>query len=314
MTRAVRFHRYGGIEQLRIEDVDVRRPDADEVAVRVKSAGVNPGELGILSGGMDAVAPATFPSGQGTEFAGVVREVGSDVVGIAPGDEVIGFSDGRDAQADMVVLAASNVLPKPPHVEWGVAAITPIAGATATAMLRAVKPVPGETIVVAGAAGGVGFIAAQLLVRAGVTVIGTAAERDHDALKVYGIRPVLYGDGAAEAIRAAATGRVGAYLDTHGGGQADIALALGVHPDRIDSIIDFGAGKRLGIQNVGMYQLDDLRSTVVEFAGLVADGVVSLPVKARFPLDRVQDAYRAIGAPGLGKVVLDIEPAASGHA
>lgn len=306
MPKAVRFHQYGGIEQLRVEHVDVRPPRAGEVAVRVKSAGVNPGELGILSGGMDAVAPATFPSGQGTEFAGIVEAVASDVVGIAPGDEVIGFSDGRDAQAEVVVLSASNVQPKPPELEWGVAAITPIAGATATAMFGAVKPLAGETVVVAGAAGGVGFTVAQLLVNAGVTVIGTAAGRDHEALKARGIHPVLYGDGVGDAIREAAPDGVSAFLDTHGDGQADIAIALGVRPDRIDSIIDFGAGKRLGIRNVGMYQLEDIRGAVVEFAGLVAAGKISLPVKARFPLERVQDAYRAIGAPGLGKVVLDI--------
>ncbi|MBU4465507.1 MAG: TetR family transcriptional regulator [Actinobacteria bacterium] len=164
-----------------------------------------------------------------------------------------------------------------------------------------------ERFMVAGAAGGVGFTVAQLLVDAGVTVIGTAAERDHEALKAYGIHPVSYGDGVADAIRTAAPDGVAAFLDTHGDGQADIAIALGVKPDRIDSIIDFGSGKRLGIRNVGMYQLDDIRSAVVEFAGLVAAGKVALPVKARFPLAHVQDAYRAIGGPGLGKVVLDID-------
>jgi NADPH:quinone reductase-like Zn-dependent oxidoreductase len=275
MPKAVRFHRYGGIDQLMVEDVPARRPDAGEVAVGVRCAGVNPGELGILSGAMDAMAPATFPSGQGTEFSGVVLEVASDVTGVAPGDAVIGFSDGRDAQAERVVLPASNVLPKPAQLDWSVAAITPIAGATATAMLRAVKPQAGETIVVAGAAGGVGFVAAQLLVNAGVTVVGTAADADHEALRARGIHPVPYGDGVADAIRAAAPDGVDAFLDTHGGGQADIAISLGVTPGRIDSIIDFGAGRRLGIRNEGMYQLDDIRSAVIEFADLVADGRVS---------------------------------------
>lgn len=310
MPQAVRFHQYGGIEQLVVEEVAVRRPDRGEVVVSVKCAGVNPGELGILSGRMDSVAPATFPSGQGTEFSGVVVEVAPDVVGIAPGDAVIGFSDGRDAQAEFVVLPASNVLPKPVELDWDVAAITPIAGATSTAMLRAVRPVAGETVVVAGAAGGVGYTACQLLLNAGVTVVGTAAEADHQALRARGIHPVSYGDGVADAIREAAPDGVDAFLDTHGDGQADLAISLGVKPDRIDSIIDFGAGRRLGIRNEGMYQLDDLRGTIIEFAGLVATGQVSLPVKARYPLDQVEDAYRAISvSPGLGKVVLDISPA-----
>jgi NADPH:quinone reductase-like Zn-dependent oxidoreductase len=313
MPQAVRFHRYGGIDQLVIEDVAIRRPTAGEVVVRVECAGVNPGELGILSGGMDSVAPAAFPSGQGTEFSGVVVEVAPGVTSTAPGDAVIGFSDGRDAQAELVVLSASNVLAKPAELDWAGAAIAPIAGATATAMIRAVRPVAGETVVVAGAAGGVGFAAAQLLLNAGVMVVGTAAVDDHDALRARGVHPVSYGDGVAEAIRAAAPHGVDAFLDTHGDRQADLAISLGVKPERVDSIIDFDAGQRLGIQNEGMYQLEDIRGTVIEFAELVAAGRVLLPVKARFPLERVQDAYRAISsAPGIGKVVLDIRSDAVG--
>jgi len=159
----------------------------------------------------------------------------------------------------------------------------------------------------------VGFAVAQLLLLAGATVIGTAAEADHDALRARGIHPVSYGAGVADEIRAAAPDGVAAFLDTHGHGQADLAISLGVAPERIDSIIDFDAGSRLGIRNEGMYQLDDIRRAVIEFVDLVASASVVLPVKARFPLQRVQDAYRAIGdAPGLGKVVLDVGPDVDG--
>ena len=305
MARAVRFDRYGDTDELYVDDVVVRDPSPDEVVVEVRYSGVNPGELGILSGAMDVGAPSHFPSGIGTEFSGSVVSMGGDVSGIGVGDPVIGFSDSRDAHAERVVLAASNVLPKPPGVAWDTGAVIPIAGATATSALRAVPVAPGETAVVAGAAGGVGFVLAQLLVRAGVTVIGTAASVDHPALAGAAIHPVVYGDGVADRIRAAAPYGVQAYFDTHGQGQADVAISLGVDPRRVDSIIDFEAGERLGIKNVGMYQLSDIRAVVLEVARIVAAGEIVIPVKASFPLDDVQDAYRAITiAPGVGKVVL----------
>ncbi|MEP6481598.1 MAG: NADP-dependent oxidoreductase [Rhodoglobus sp.] len=307
MPRAVRFDQYGSLDELHVEDVPTRAPGDDEVTVRVRAAGVNPGEAAIREGAMDAFAPAHFPSGQGTEFAGVVISVGDQVHGVAIGDEVIGFSDGRDAQADEVVLPVSNVLPKPKDVDWETAAIIPIAGATAISMVDSVRPRSGETAVVAGAAGGIGFVAAQLLIRHGVTVIGTAGAADQDALIARGIQAVVYGDGVEERIRRSAPNGVDAFLDTHGDGQADLAIALGVAPDRIDSIIDFESGQRLGIRNQGMYQLPDIRSAVVEFAHWVASGEIELPVRARFPLEQVRDAYEALtAAPGIGKIVLEI--------
>ncbi len=307
MPRAVRFHRYGGLDQLRVDDVPTRAPADHEVVVRVRAAGVNPGEAAIREGAMDASAPAHFPSGQGTEFAGVVLSIGREVHEVAVGDEVIGFSDGRDAQADEVVLPATNILPKPEKISWETAAIIPIAGATAISMVDSVRPQKGETVVVAGAAGGVGFVAAQLLIRLGVTVIGTAGAADQDALIARGIRAVVYGDGVQDRIRQDAPNGIDAFLDTHGAGQADLAIALGVAPERIDSIIDFASGRRLGIRNQGMYQLPDIRSTVLEFAQRVASGDIELPVRAAFPLERVRDAYEALStAPGLGKIVLDV--------
>ncbi len=307
MPRAVQFHRYGGPEELRVDDVPSRTPSDDDVVVRVRAAGVNPGEAAIREGEMDSFAPAHFPSGQGTEFAGIVLTVGAKVHDVAVGDEVIGFSDGRDAQADEVVLPASHVLPKPKNIGWDTAAIIPIAGATAVSMVASVRPHKGETIVVAGAAGGVGFVAAQLLLRQGVTVIGTAGTADQDALTAHGIHAVVYGDGVEGRIRRAAPHGIDAFLDTHGAGQADLAIALGVSPDRIDSIIDFESGQRLGIRNEGMYQLPDIRSAVVEFAHMVASGEIELPVRASFPLEGVKDAYQALASgPGIGKVVLDV--------
>jgi len=307
MPRAVRFDRYGDLDQLHLADVRSRPPKTGEVVVRVRAAGVNPGEVAILRGDMDADFPATFPSGQGTEFAGVIVELGDQVGGVDIGDGVIGFSDTRDAQADEVVLPTSNVLLKPEGVDWDVAAIIPISGATATSMIRAAQPQPGETVVVSGAGGGVGFIAAQLLRLAQANVIGIAGEADHDSLRAIGVLPVAYGEGVEGRVRKIAPNGIDAFLDTNGRGQADLAVALGVAPDRVDSIIDFEAGQRLGIKTEGMYQLDDIRAAVIEVAGLVASGSIEMPVRARYPLEHVVEAYRALDTvPGVGRIVLEI--------
>ena len=292
---------------LHVEDVVVAPPATGEVSVRVRSAGVNPGEAAIRSGALEEQFPGRFPSGQGTEFSGIVTEVGEDVAGIAVGDAVVGFSDGRDAQADQVVLPATNVLPKPGALGWDVAAAIPIAAATATAMVTAVRPKSGETVVVAGGAGGVGFIVVQLVLRTGAAVIATAAPADHAALRGVGAVPVAYGDEVAERILEAAPEGVDAFLDTYGRGQADLAVSLGVAPERIDTIIDFGAGERLGIHTDGMYALPDIRAAIVTVADLVAAGDVRAPVKASFPLEQVEAAYQALNdAPGVGKVVLSV--------
>lgn len=310
MPRAVQFDHYGDLDVLETREIDVRDPGAGEVRVEVHAAGVNPGEAAIRSGAMAGEFPATFPSGQGTEFSGVVTAVGPDVTTVAAGDAVIGFSDGRDAQAEAVVVPVANTLPKPAKLDWGTAALVPIAGATATAMVQSVQLQAGETVVIAGAGGGIGFAAAQLARRLGAVVIGTAATGDFPALRDIGVTPVEYGDGVDGRIRAAAPSGVDAFLDTHGGGQAELAISLGVAPARVDSIIDFAAGSRLGIQNQGMYQLSDMRAAIVEFAALVDSGAVIIPIRARFPLDGVREAYRALEhSPGVGKIVLDIRTA-----
>ncbi len=93
MPRAVRFDHYGGLEVLEVREVERPVPAAGQVLVRVKAAGINPGEASIREGLLHEHFPATFPSGQGSDLAGVVEEVADDVRAFVVGDEVIGFSD-----------------------------------------------------------------------------------------------------------------------------------------------------------------------------------------------------------------------------
>src|ERR1700722_4624960 len=199
--KAVRFDEYGPVEVLDVRDVPVPEPGRGEVLIRVRAAGINPGEAKIREGALHELWPAKFPSGQGSDFAGVVDRLGPDVTTAAPGDDVIGWVDTRSSQAEYVVAEAANLARKPAGLPWEVAGAIPVAGFTAWAMVRAVDLKPGDTVVVAGAAGGVRSIAVQLAKRKGATVIGLAGPSNHDWLRRHGVLPVAYGDRAAERIR-----------------------------------------------------------------------------------------------------------------
>ena len=113
MPKAVQFDSYGGIDVLEVRDVPRPVPGADEVLVEIKAAGINPSEGVIRSGALHHLFPATFPSGQGSDLAGVVAELGPGVSGFAVGDEVIGFSMRRSSQAEYVTVPANQLTPKP---------------------------------------------------------------------------------------------------------------------------------------------------------------------------------------------------------
>jgi NADPH:quinone reductase len=307
MPRAVRFEEYGGPEVLKVVEVPTPEPGPGQVVVRVVAAGINPGEASIRSGAGKAMFPAHFPEGEGSDLAGVVSAVGAGVDGTAVGDEVIGLSDGRNAHADYALLPVEAVIPKPPTLDWSVAGSLYVVGATAVAMMRAVRPAPGDTVVVSGAAGGVGTLVVQLAVRAGGRVLAVASEANHDTLRRWGAEPVAYGDGLEDRLRALAPDGVDAMLDTHGGGYVDLALALGVAPDRIETITDRAAAKEHGTHADGMSTVQDAPAALADLANLLAGGELELPIKAHYPLAQVADAYRELEQRhGLGKVVLDV--------
>jgi NADPH:quinone reductase-like Zn-dependent oxidoreductase len=301
--KAVRFDEYGGVGVLKVVDVPKPGPGPGQVLVQVKAAGINPGEAKIREGLLHARWPATFPSGQGSDLAGIVAETGPGVTGFGVGDEVIGYTDNRSSQAEYVVVEEHDLTARPAGVPWEVAGALNVAGATAFAAVRAVALTEGDTVVVAGAAGGVGSLAVQLARRAGATVIGLASPANHDWLAGHGVIPVAYGDGVAGRIRQAA-GKVDAFIDTFGADYVELALELGVEPSRIDTIANFEAPAKFGVKAEGN-TAGAGASTLAELAGLIADGQLELPIAATFPLSQVQDAYRRLASGHIrGKIVL----------
>ncbi|GHE12842.1 NADP-dependent oxidoreductase [Streptomyces alanosinicus] len=291
--KAVRFHAYGGIEVLRVEDVERPVPGPAQLLVEVRAAGIQPGETHIREGGLHERWPATFPSGQGSDLAGVVVEVGSQVRGFAVGDEVLGFTHGRASHAEFVVVDDVNVVFRPEGLPWDAAGSLYVAGTTAYATVFAVDPGPADTVVVSGAAGGVGSLAVQLARRRGATVIGLAGERNHAWLRDRGVIPVEYGDGVAERIRQTADGHVDAFIDTFGDGYVELAVELGVRPERINTIRDWQAAAKVGARTYGE---GSAACAVVlgELARLAACGELEVPIAHTYPLERVRDAFREL--------------------
>jgi NADPH:quinone reductase-like Zn-dependent oxidoreductase len=299
--KAVRFDRYGGIEVLQVADVPTPEPSRAEALVRVKAASINPGEAKIREGQLHAMFPATFPSGEGTDLAGLVTKLGPGVDSFSVGDEVIGFTDRRASHAEYVLVEAQNLTIKPAKVSWEVAGSLAVAGSTAYASVRAVSLKSGDTVAVSAAAGGVGSISVQLARRAGAQVIGIASPANHPWLAAHGIKPESYGADLADRLRAA---KIDAFIDTHGGGYVKLAVELGVSRDRIQTIIDFAAVREYGVKSEGS---NAARNAAVlgELAALVASGDLEVPIAATFPLDQVRAAFALLEqGHSRGKIVL----------
>jgi NADPH:quinone reductase-like Zn-dependent oxidoreductase len=305
MPRAVRYDEFGGIDVLRVDEVRRPVPGSEQVLVRVKAAGINPSEAVIRTGAVSKLFPSTFPSGQGSDLAGVIEEVGAGVAGFSPGDEVIGFTQKRASQAELVLVEVGDVTRKPENVPWEVAGGLYVVGVTAWGAVHAVGPKEGETVAISGAAGGVGSLAAQLARRTGATVIGLASENNHEWLTGLGVIPVAYGDGVADRIRAAAPGGVDAFIDAFGDGYVELALALGVAADRIDTIADFAAAAKYGVKTDGGTAAGPGATVLAELASLIADGQLEVPIANVYPLAQVREAYTELERRHTrGKIVL----------
>jgi NADPH:quinone reductase-like Zn-dependent oxidoreductase len=307
MARAVRFDQYGDVDVLHISEVERPRPAADQVLVEVVAVGINPGEIAIRNGALHDRWPATFPSGQGSDFAGRVVEAGPSVTGFAVGDEVLGWSDLRSSHADYVAVTEDHLVRKPLALDWIRAGSLFIAGVTAYASVRAVQPKDGETVVVSGATGGVGSLTVQLARNTGARVIGIASERNAAWLRSVGVTPIAYGDGLADRLRQQAPSGIDAFMDTYGSGYVDLAIDLGVDPARVNTVIDYAAAAAAGAKAEGSATASD--AEILAFvADEVAWGRISMPIAAIYSLEAVRDAYTELAARHTrGKIALAME-------
>jgi NADPH:quinone reductase-like Zn-dependent oxidoreductase len=302
MTRAALYDSLGGPEVLYVGTIEDGEPGPGQVAIRVHAAGLNPVDGKQRTGFAPSDAP--FPRRVGSDLAGTVEAVGQgalywDGTAVAVGDEV--FGRGPGAVAERTITAADELVKRPDAVSVEVAGGAWIAGLTAVSCLATVPVGERDTVLVGGASGAVGLIAAQLATAAGARVIGTASGRNHDFLRSIGVEPVAYGEGLADRVREA--GQVTAVMDCHGREALDAGVELGVPVDRMVAIAAYAALEELGVHNV-----ERAARTAENLAGLgdrIAAGTLVLPVAGTFPLDEVVAAFSALeSAHAPGKIVV----------
>lgn len=306
MSRAVIYEAFGGPEVLELREVPEPHAGPGEVRVRVTAAGLNPMDWGIASRPQAAARfGITVPSGFGSDLAGVVDEVGDGVTGFAVGDRVHGCALGR-AVADFVVVRppADPVWHTPRGIGDEQASTLPVAGLTAAAALAAIGPRPGDTVLIGGAAGGVGVFAVQLARLAGATVIGTASPGTFEFLRQLGTEPVAYGAGLADRVRELTPGGVTAAIDLFGTETAEAALALGVAPERI-STVAAGPNPPVGVRATGA--ADAAADAMERITDAIVAGELTVPIAAAFPVEKIRDAVTLqAGRHVHGKVVVTL--------
>lgn len=302
MSRAARYDQVGAPDVLYIAEVPDSTPGPGKVAVRVHAAGLNPYDAKVRDGSLPSAA--AFPRRIGGDLAGTVEAVGegavySNGIAIAVGDEVLGRAAG--AIAERAIASASDLARRPAELPVEIAGGLYVAGLTAVALLDTVPVAAGDTVLIGGAAGGVGIIAAQLAVAAGARVVGTASPRNRDLLRSIGVDPVSYGDGLAS--RVAAIGAITAVYDCHGRDALDAGLSLGVPPDRMVAIAAGAAGDELGVRTAGREART--ATNLAALAARVASGEIVVPVAETFPLDQVAAAFSALeGSHAPGKIIV----------
>src|ERR1700733_12670801 len=292
-SRAVLFDRYGDRSVLYVADVATPSPEAGEVVVKVKAAAINPGEAAIRAGALADRFPATFPSGDGADLAGIGSAVGDGVDQFSVGDHVLGFSFRRSSQATDVSVPISQLIHKPPELSWEVAGSLYVVGCTAYAAVRAVDAKEGETIAVSAAAGGGGTVVVQLLALRGAKVLGIASPSNAEWLRSHGAVQVSYGEGLAERLKAASPDAIDAFIDLFGPEYVQLAVDLGIPRDRIEAIASFEKAQEVGAKADGSATAST-PEVLADMAGLVAAGAIEIPIAATYPLERVADAFEEL--------------------
>jgi NADPH:quinone reductase-like Zn-dependent oxidoreductase len=253
------------------EDLPTPQVGPGRLLVRVQASSVNPVDAGIAAGHLKDMFPHQFPVLVGRDYAGVVEQVGAGVTGFATGDAVFGFVPGmspavRDgAWAELIAIPQDQVAHLPDGVDLAQAGAAPLAGVTALAIHDALGLGQGSTVLMIGANGGVGTIAVQLAAKAGATVIAPGLPEDHDYLRGLGVAEVLdrNGDIPAEVRERDRT--------------ASSAGAAGEGPGRTNVMAVPAA------------------ATLDRLAGLLADGSLTVPIQASYPLAQVDQALKTLG-------------------
>jgi NADPH:quinone reductase-like Zn-dependent oxidoreductase len=301
--KAVQFSEYGSPEVLHLVDVDETHAGPGQVRIAVRAAGVNPSDWKRMAGKYRDHEEVTFPSGLGVEGAGIVDEVGPGVSSVSVGDAVFGCGEHMMAMAQYAVLA--HWAQKPNHLSFEVAGGLPVIADTATRALDEVGVKPGETLLVSGAAGGIGSAVLQFARLRGIAVIGTASKPKHDYLRGLGAIPTTYGPGLAERVKELAPQGVDRALDLAGSGIIPELIEIVGDPSHVLSVADFSAPQYGAKFSYGPPK--DMERVLAGVARLCSEGLFQLRVDQTFPLEQTRQAQE-ISAKGhvTGKLVITL--------
>ncbi len=285
--KAVQFSEYGDPDVLHVAEVDEPHAGEGQIRVAVEGAGVNPFDWKVRSGAMREIMPVDLPKIPGLEVSGVVDEVGNGVTGVVVGDEVFGPAVGGGTAQQALM---DNWAAKPAGLSWAEAGALSVAAETAVRTLDLLGLESGQTILINGAAGGVGVAAVQFARARGAHVIGTASEGNHEFLRSLGAEPTTYGEGLVDRVRELAPDGVDRALDTAGRGALPDLVEITGSPDNVITIADFSApehGVRVtdGSEGRSWHALD-------EAARLHESGDFTIPVARTFSMEEAPEAHR----------------------
>lgn len=284
--RAVRYHEHGGVETLVVEQVPEPRPGPGEILIRVAAASVNPVDWKVRSGAARTIVHVDLPAVPGRDAAGVVEGIGAGVRGVDVGDRVFGLGGITGATAELAVLSAWAHTP----TTWSdeEAAGAGLAFVTAMGGLKALGPLRGRTLLVEGAAGGVGSAAVEIAVAGGATVIGTASERNHGFLTALGAVPTTYGAGLAERLKVLAPGGVDLALDTAASGSLADLIAIVGGSGRVVTVADHANAQRLGVH---LANAENDSTFLAEAGELGQQGRYTPRIERVYPMERIAEAH-----------------------
>lgn len=309
--RAAAFDRFGTPDVLALIDIEPPQAAPDEIRVRVRAAGVSPMDCYLRRGWVPPVATVMLPQIPGTDFAGVIDEIGAKASGFTVGDEVLGFRPALGCNAQYVVVRPNQIVAKPAAMPWEIAGGLSAAGQVAHTALEDLRVSTGDTLLVLGANGAVGRIVVQLARSAGATVLGTGSAATHDALRALGVTPIAHGygqdprDGLAERIRAVARAGVDRILDCIGGETLAVCSPLTRTPGCIVTVAEHEDPERFGARFVfSRHSTARLQELVEHWKA----GALRIDIAARYPIERAADAHRLREAGGVhGKIVLTFD-------